>query len=148
MDEVLAFGGDRGDFQADCTAHLEDCENCQAFLEESLALNQLMEEPIPFPPVNLTEQVMERVLHSEREEPSLPWAERLAWAASGAVGMYLLDRIPEYSSDWFSGLETLILQAEWAFSVPLAMSASTLFFTALILLIGQGALVYKTRGSA
>lgn len=148
MDEVLAFGGTPSDFPEECTEHIAHCESCSAFLDESLALGQLLEDPIPFPPVNLTEQVMERIAESEKVEVGLPWTERLAWAASGAVGMYCLDRIPEYSSNWLSEVQSFFLQAEWAFTTPIAMSASSLALMALVLLLGQGALVYKARTSA
>ena len=149
MDEVLALGGTPSDFPDPCTDHVARCENCSAFLEESLALAPLLEEPIPFPPVHLAEQVMERISQSEREnvEAGLPWTERLVWAASGAVAMYGLDRLPEYSSNWLSEVESFFLQAEWAFATPVAMSASSLFLMALVLLLGQGALVYKARTS-
>ena len=80
MDEVLAFGGTPSDFPEECTEHIAHCESCSAFLDESLALGQLLEDPIPFPPVNLTEQVMERIAESEKVEVGLPWTERLAWA--------------------------------------------------------------------
>lgn len=148
MDEVLAFGGTPSDFPEQCNEHLTRCESCSAFLEESLALGQLLEEPIPFPPVNLAETVMERIAESERVEVGLPWTERLAWAASGAIAMYCLDRIPEYSMNWMSELQSFFIQAEWAFTTPVAMSASSLVLMAFVLLLGQGALVYKARTSA
>jgi hypothetical protein len=148
MDEILALGGSAEELTAECRNHLETCEACQAFLEESLALNLALEEPIPFPPANLAEQVMERIAFSEAEEPSLPWAERLAWVASGAIAMFCLERIPEYSSDWFSSFEAMFAQAEWVMKMPFALSASSLVLAAVVLFLVQGALIYGTRAKA
>lgn len=151
MDEVLALGGTPEEFNQECQDHIVECQACQDFCEESLALANLLEEPIPLPPADLTAAVMQRIAQSElaeAEAPRLPWAERFAWAASGAIAMFGLERIPEYSSSWFSGVEQLFLAGEWAFKVPLGVSMSTMIMTALTLLVVQGALVYRTKGTA
>lgn len=150
MDEVLALGGTPEEFDQECQNHILECESCQAFCEESVALASLLDEPIPLPPADLTASVMQRITQSDLAEvelPRLPWAERFAWAASGAIAMFGLERIPEYSSSWFSGFEQIFLAGEWAFKVPMGVSVSTMMVTAFGLVVLQGALVYRTKGS-
>ena len=50
-------------------------------MEAELELNRLLEEPLPLPPAELSERVMEAI--SREPEPSLPFGERLLWAAAG-----------------------------------------------------------------
>ena len=148
MDEVLAFGGTAEEFSVECQEHLQECQSCQAFVEESLALNQVLEEPLAFPPVDLTERVMARIAAEEVEEVKLPWAERFAWLACGAIAMYCLERLPEYTSDWTTSLETFWSQTEWMIQMPVTASASTLVLAAVILAIVQGGLIYGTRSAS
>ena len=160
IDEVLALGGGEESLSPGLLEHVGTCGACRAFLEEGLELNRLMEEPLPLPPVDLVEGVMARVkaesLAPESEhrpeleavEPRLPWAERFAWAVSGAVGMYCLERVPEYSSSWFEGLDTLLFSTEWVFRMPMAVSATSLVAAAFLLFLFQGAIIYGTRGTA
>lgn len=146
IDEILALGGAENEFSPALTEHLAGCENCREFCQDGLLLNQMMEEPAPLPPADLVSGVMARVAAERQpEEVRLPWAERLAWAASGAVGMFFLDRLPEYSLSWLTELQQSVAQMEWAFPVPMATSASTLVFAAAALLVVQGTLVYRTR---
>lgn len=147
LDELLALGGSEADFQPELNEHLESCEDCREFCREGLLLNQMMEEPLPLPPAELVPGVMARITADRRpEEAKLPWAERLAWAASGAVGMFLLERLPEVSFSWFESLQEVLVQVDLTFPVPMAASASTLALAAVVLFAVQGTLVYRTRG--
>lgn len=151
MEEIAALGGDEEGLPAALRAHLGECKACREYWEESLELNRLLEEPLALPPANLAELVMARL--EETEPPSLvetclPWAERFAWAASGAVAMFCLERLPEYSTGWIAALGDLWSQSEALFQVPVAASASTLMLAALVLLSVQSALVYGTRKTA
>lgn len=145
MDDVLAQGGTPDEFSPQCRTHLHDCSECRDFVEESLELNRLMEEPVPFPPEDMVEQVMARIEADQLSEPRLPWAERFAWAASGAVAMYCVERIPQYSSSMWTTMESVLTQSESLLKVPLAMSPSFLVLMALSLLLVQTALIYRTR---
>jgi len=147
MEEVLALAGTTEDFPADCLDHLEVCGSCREFLEDSLQLNRVLREPLPFPPTDLAERVMERIALSEAEEPQLPWAERFAWVVCGAIAMFCVERLPEYSAGWSSSLESLWTQAEWMMDVPFALSASKLVLAGVVLLLVQGALILKTRAT-
>ncbi len=146
IDEILALGGAENDFSKPLTEHLAACEGCREFCQDGLLLNQMMEEPTPLPPSDIVSGVMARVA-AERlpEEVRLPWAERLAWAASGAVAMFFLERLPDFSLTWLSELQRSVAQVDWAFPVPMAASASTLVLAAVTLLVVQGTLVYRTR---
>ncbi|MCA9778168.1 MAG: hypothetical protein KC800_15685 [Candidatus Eremiobacteraeota bacterium] len=146
IDEILAVGGAEDDFSTPLSEHLLECESCREFCQDGLVLNQMMEEPAPLPPADLVSGVMARVASDrEPEEVRLPWAERLAWAASGAVAMFFVERLPEFSLSWLSEVEQTMSQLDWAFPVPIATSASTLAVAALVLLAVQGSLVYRTR---
>jgi hypothetical protein len=148
MDEVLAFGGTEADFTPPLTEHLEACEICRGFCSEGILLSQMMEEPVPLPPADLVPSVMARVAAAQSvEEVRLPWAERLAWAASGAVGMFFIERIPEYSLSWLTNLQQVVTQIDWSLPVPIAASASTLVLAAVTLVTVQGGLVYGTRAA-
>lgn len=152
IEEVLALGGGEESLSAIVQEHLEQCEDCRDYLQEGLQLNKLMEEPLALPPSDLTELVMARIgaetEPAEVPESRLPWAERFAWAVSGAVGMYCLERIPEYSSSWFEGLDKLVFQTEWVFRMPVAVSATSLAAAAFLLFVFQGAIIYGTRSTA
>ena len=152
IDEVLALGGGEESLSVEVRRHLEECPDCTEFLQDCLQLNKLMEEPLPLPPADLTERVMARIsadtVVEEPLETRLPWAERFAWAVSGAVGMYCLERIPEYSSSWFEGLDKLVFQSDWVFTMPVAMSATSLALAAFLLFVVQGAIIYGTRSAA
>jgi HAMP domain-containing protein len=146
MDEVLAFGGTEADFAPSLTEHLTRCDGCRDFFSEGLLLNQMMEEPVPLPPGDLVANVMSRVAAAHPvEEVRLPWAERLAWAASGAVCMFFIERIPEYSLSWLTSAQQMVAQIDWSVPVPMAASASTLVLAAVALAAVQGTLVYQTR---
>jgi predicted anti-sigma-YlaC factor YlaD len=145
MDEVLAFGGTEAEFSQPLTEHLATCEPCRDFCSDGLLLNQMMEEPVPLPPADLVPNVMAQVAAAQTVDVRLPWAERLAWAASGAVSMFFIERIPEYSFSWLTDLQQVVAQVDWSFPVPMAASASTLVLAALTLATVQGTLVYRTR---
>lgn len=145
IDEILALGGSPAEYPSHLERHLTTCQECQAFSHDGLLLNQALDEPLPLPPADLAKQVMQRIQSSQIEEVKLPWAERLAWAASGAIAMFCLERIPEYSASWWSELEQATRQMDWLMATPLALSASSLVAAALSLLAVQGLLVYKTR---
>lgn len=146
MDEILALGGTEVDFASPLTEHLKSCESCRDFCSEGLLLNQMMEEPVPLPPAELVTGVMARVAAVRpAEEVRLPWAERLAWASSGAVAMFFLERIPEFSLNWLTNLQQDVSQVDWSIPVPMVLSASTLIVLALVLATVQGTLVYRTR---
>ena len=134
IDEILALGGTESEFSQPLAEHLAACESCREFCDDGLLLNQMMEEPTPLPPSDIVSG-----------EVRLPWAERLAWAASGAVAMFFLERLPEFSLSWLSELQQSVAQVDLAFPVPMAASASTLVIAAAALLVVQGALVYRTR---
>jgi len=146
IDEILALGGTESEFSQPLAEHLAACESCREFCDDGLLLNQMMEEPTPLPPSDIVSGVMARVAEERHvEEVRLPWAERLAWAASGAVAMFFLERLPEFSLSWLSELQQSVAQVDLAFPVPMAASASTLVIAAAALLVVQGALVYRTR---
>ena len=158
MDEILAVGGSEADFSPALAEHVESCENCRKFCREGLLLNQLMEEPVPLPPVDLVPGVMGRLERHPQSLSGLPgpvergpreskltWAERMAWASSGAVAMFMWERIPVVSLSWLESLQNVLLQVDWTFPVPVSTSASTLVVAALTLMTVQGALAYKTR---
>lgn len=146
IDEVLAPGGTESDFSTSLAEHLVACEECREFCADGLLLNQMMDEPVPLPPAEMVPRVMARIASEQSpQELRLPWAERLAWAASGAVGMFFMERIPDYSNTWLLGIQQTMSQIDWSFPVPVATSASTLVLAALALLAVQGTLVYRTR---
>lgn len=145
MDEVLGLGGTTDEFSPECRSHLRHCSECQVFVEESLELNRLMEEPVPFPPEDMVNQVMARIEAEQAPEARLPWAERFAWAASGAVAMYCVERIPQYSSSLWTTLESVLSQSESLLKIPMTISPSFLILMALSLLLIQTALIYRTR---
>lgn len=148
MDEVLAFGGGPEEFSGDCRAHLEQCDACKEFLDDSLALNLALEEPLPFPPSDLTERVMAKIAEQEPVEAKLPWAERFAWLACGAIAMFSLERLPEYSGEWLSSLQAVWTQTEWMLRTPVTASGSTLVLAAFLLAAVQGGLIYRARSTS
>lgn len=139
------------------SAHLESCPCCQEVLEQERELNALLNEPLPLPPADLVPGVMARI-ESERSkhtasdvpvrEPSLPWAERFVWAASGAMAMYCLERLPDLSSRWFAETQVAIFSALSSLRLPLEVNIFTLVGLALVLLAAQGVMVYQVRTSA
>ena len=145
MEEFLAFGQGIEDFPDELKGHLKSCQDCESFYQESLLLNDLLEEPLAFPPPDLVSNVMQRIASEEAPPVRLPWGERLAWAISGALAMYCAEHIPEYSSSWLTNIEQIFLQTGALFQAPMALSATSVLLSAICLFMMQGALVYKTR---
>lgn len=98
IDEQLAVGVPADLLPGTLQAHLDECPECQLFLSESLELNRLLEEPLPLPPAELVERVMQAV-KAPAAEPALGMGERLVWASLG--GLIAL------------GLQSMSLDAFW-----------------------------------
>ncbi|MCA9796416.1 MAG: hypothetical protein KC910_31630 [Candidatus Eremiobacteraeota bacterium] len=84
IDEHLAVGVPADLLPGTLLCHLEACSDCREFVQESLELGRLLEEPLPLPPAELVERVMEAV-KTPAAEPALGMGERLVWATLGGL---------------------------------------------------------------
>ncbi len=133
--------------------HLEQCQLCRQLLRDELELCRLLEEPVPLPPADLINGVMARLSAAAeppepRAETALPWAERFAWAASGAAAMYGLERLPDLSGAWLGELQAAFFSVLGALAIPFEINGLYLLVLALTLFVAQGAMVYQVRSSA
>lgn len=144
--------GDAGQdsLSAECREHLAECKECTSYLEQELELNRALAEPVPLPPPDLADLVMARVAAEKEQvaEPSLPWGERLAWAASGAAAMFCLNNLPALSADWMSKLQMSLVSLDpSSFQVPYSLSVASVGALAVLLMAVQGVMVYQVRVS-
>lgn len=153
--EVARRGREPAWEDAAIAAHLVGCAACRAVLAQELELCLLLDEPLPLPPHELIPGVMARIATEsspsaslDRSEQGLAWAERFAWAASGAVAMYGLERLPELSEPWLSEVALQGLATLTALSAPFELNWLYLVVLGLGLLVAQGAMVYQVRSSA
>lgn len=133
IEEHLAVGVPADLLPGTLRHHLDQCEACAVFVAENEELNRLLEEPLPFPPADLTERVMLTVARDQQtpEPVSLGGAERLVWAAMGAAAAWvskdvvagaalglqvLWQSLSETLGAWTATAETLSLPT---FSTPL-----------------------------
>ncbi len=85
IEEHLAVGVPPDLLPERLARHLGSCEVCQDFVEESLLLSRLLEEPLPLPPAELAEKVLAAVNSPLQAEAGLGLGERLAWASLGGM---------------------------------------------------------------
>jgi hypothetical protein len=82
------------------------------------------------------------------EDSALPWAERLAWAASGAAAMFFIERMPSVSTDWLGEAQAMLGGVMGWLWIPFEVNGLYLAVTALVLLALQGAMIYQVKASA
>ena len=154
-EEVSLSGREPHWKEASVADHVAGCAACRELLEQELELSRLLDEPLPLPPAGLIPDVMaliatdtEAALPARPTETGLPWAERFAWAASGAVAMFCLERLPSMSADLFSEAQLAVFSLLSSLAVPFEINGLYLAVVALGLLAAQGAMIYQVRASA
>lgn len=151
--EMVTLKGAEPQWEPDLAEHLQSCPACREALAQELELCALLEEPLPLPPSDLVSGVMARIgddvnVAGPAREPALPWAERFAWAASGAVAMFCLDHLPLQATDWLAELQSIFASLASMGSMPFELNGLYLAVMAAVLLAAQGAMVYQVKVSA
>lgn len=151
--ELVTLQGGEPAWSPAIAEHLRGCPACRDVLKQELELCALLEEPLPLPPAGLISGVMARIAQEQpaqafEKEPALPWAERFAWAASGAVAMACLDRLPALGTNWWNEILSGFFSITSLWSAPFEINGSYLAALAAVLLAAQGAMVYQVRVSA
>jgi predicted anti-sigma-YlaC factor YlaD len=152
--EGVALAGREPPWQEPISGHLAGCASCREMLRQEVELARLLEEPSPLPPAGLIPEVMARIaaepataLSPAPPASGLAWAERFAWAASGAVAMACLERLPSLSAPWLADAQLSFFSVLSSLAVPLEVNGLYLVVLALGLLAAQGVMVYQVRTS-
>lgn len=151
--ELVTLKGGEPQWEASIAEHLKGCPQCREVLEQELELCVLLDEPLPLPPADLIPGVLARIASESParpplREPSLPWAEKVAWAASGAAAMFCLDRLPTLSTEWWDELWSSFWSIASVWSAPFEINGAYLAALALVLVLAQSVMVYQVRVSA
>lgn len=151
--EMVTLKGAEPRWEPEFAEHLRSCPACRQVLAQELELCALLDEPLPLPPADLISGVMARIAEEApspvpAREPTLPWAERFAWAASGGVAMFCLDRLPLQTTDWLGEIQSALTSLASLWSMPFELNGLYLAVMAVVLLAAQGAMVYQVKVSA